>query len=106
MSSTSQTTTSLFQPITVGEVTLAHRVVLAPLTRCRASATHVHGDLALEYYSQRASVPGTLLIAEGTYIAPQAGGLFLGPNIPGIWSNEQVVAWKKVSLRFFKYAGP
>ncbi|KAH9852692.1 FMN-linked oxidoreductase [Lenzites betulinus] len=96
MFSTSQTTTRLFQPVTVGDITLAHRVVLAPLTRCRASATHVHGDLALEYYSQRASVPGTLLIAEGTYIAPQAGGLFLGPNIPGIWSDDQVTAWKKI----------
>ncbi|OJT02513.1 hypothetical protein TRAPUB_6930 [Trametes pubescens] len=72
MLSTSQATAKLFQPIRVGDITLGHRVVLAPLTRCRASSAHVHGDLAVEYYAQRASVPGTLLIAEGTFIAPQA----------------------------------
>ncbi|KAI0333589.1 FMN-linked oxidoreductase [Cubamyces sp. BRFM 1775] len=86
----------LFQPVTVGDVTLAHRIVLAPLTRCRANSQHVHGDLAVEYYSQRASVPGTLLITEATYVAPQSVGHFLGPNIPGVWSDEQVAAWKKV----------
>ncbi|KAI0636631.1 FMN-linked oxidoreductase [Trametes polyzona] len=86
----------LFQPTTVGDITPAHRVVLAPLTRCRASSWHVHGDLAVQYYSQRASVAGTLLIAEGTYIAPQAGGLHLGPNVPGIWNDEQVAAWRKI----------
>jgi NADPH2 dehydrogenase len=47
-----------------------------------------------EYYSQRSSVSGTLLIAEATFIAPQAGGY---PNIPGIYSDAQIVAWKKVT---------
>ncbi|EIW60267.1 FMN-linked oxidoreductase [Trametes versicolor FP-101664 SS1] len=87
---------SLFQPSKVGDITLGHRVVLAPLTRCRANSAHVHGDLAVEYYAQRASVPGTLLIAEGTFIAPHAGGLHLGPNVPGIWNEEQIAAWKRV----------
>ncbi|KAI0373005.1 FMN-linked oxidoreductase [Pilatotrama ljubarskyi] len=86
----------LFQPVSVGDMTHAHRVVLAPLTRCRANARHVHGDLAVGYYAQRASVPGTLLIAEATFIAAKAGGLSLGPNIPGIWNEEQVAAWKRV----------
>ena len=97
----SQSIPKLFQPITVGDVTLAHRVVLAPLTRCRANSQHVHGDLAVEYYSQRASVPGTLLITEATYIAPQSVGHFLGPTIPGVWSDEQVAAWKRVGLMLF-----
>ncbi|KAI0780587.1 NADH:flavin oxidoreductase/NADH oxidase [Trametes elegans] len=87
----------LFQPITVGDLTLAHRVVLAPLTRCRANPGHVPNDLAVEYYAQRASVPGTLLISEGTFIAAQAGGLsFSNTTIPGIWSEEQVAAWKRI----------
>lgn len=47
-----------------------------------------------EYYKQRSSVPGTLLITEGTFISPQDGGL---PNVPGIWSEEQVTAWRDVT---------
>ncbi|CCL99889.1 uncharacterized protein FIBRA_01914 [Fibroporia radiculosa] len=84
----------LFQPLRVGNFTLSHRVVLAPLTRTRANKDHVHGDLAVEYYSQRASVPGTLLITEATFIAAKAGGF---PHVPGIWNDEQVIAWKKVT---------
>ena len=83
----------LFQPLTFGNVELRHRVVMAPLTRFRANAEHVHTDIAVEYYAQRASVPGTLIITEATLIAPQAGGY---PNVPGIWSAEQIAAWKKV----------
>ena len=83
----------LFQPLTFGNVNLQHRVIMAPLTRFRANAEHVHTDIAVEYYAQRASVPGTLIITEATLIAPQAGGY---PNVPGIWSAEQIAAWKKV----------
>jgi len=85
---------SLFEPVKLGDVELKHRVVLAPLTRNRANAQHVHGDLAVEYYSQRASVPGTLLISEAITIAPEAGGR---PHVPGIWSDERIDAWKKVT---------
>ncbi|OSX62206.1 hypothetical protein POSPLADRAFT_1143778 [Postia placenta MAD-698-R-SB12] len=84
----------LFQPTRVGNSMLAHRVVLAPLTRLRADKAHVHTDLAVEYYAQRASVPGTLLISEGTVIAAKAGGY---PHVPGIWSDEQVAAWRKIT---------
>ncbi|KAJ8095061.1 hypothetical protein PM082_010279 [Marasmius tenuissimus] len=83
----------LFQPIKVGDIKLNHRVVLAPLTRFRASADHVPLPLVKEYYSQRASEPGTLLITEGTAIHPRAGGY---THIPGIWSDAQVVAWKEI----------
>ena len=79
--------------MTFGNVELRHRVVMAPLTRFRANAEHVHTDIAVEYYAQRASVPGTLIIAEATFVAPQAGGY---SNVPGIWSDEQIAAWKKV----------
>ncbi|VDB93773.1 unnamed protein product [Peniophora sp. CBMAI 1063] len=85
---------TLFTPIKVGNSLLQHRIVLAPLTRFRADDEHVHTDIAIEYYEQRASTPGTLLISEGTFIAPQAGGY---PNVPGIWSDEQVAAWRKVT---------
>ena len=76
----------LFQPIQVGDTLLNHRIVMAPLTRLRADADHVQLPHVAKYYGQRASVPGTLLIAEATVIAPRAGGY---PNIPGIWSDER-----------------
>jgi NADPH2 dehydrogenase len=90
----------LFQPIKVGSLELNHRIVMAPLTRFRADKEHVHGSLAVEYYAQRASTPGTLLITEATYIASQAGGM---DNVPGVWSDAQIEAWKKV--RFISPGG-
>ncbi|KAH8110924.1 NADH:flavin oxidoreductase/NADH oxidase [Phellopilus nigrolimitatus] len=84
---------ALFQPIRVGNLALQHRVVLAPLTRFRADDAHVPTDIMADYYAQRASVPGTLLVTEGTFIAPKAAGQ---PNVPGVWSDAQVAAWKKV----------
>ena len=68
-------------------------MVHAPLTRFRADDAHVPTDIMVDYYEQRASVPGTLLIAEATFIGPNAGGY---DNVPGIWSDAQVEAWKKV----------
>jgi NADPH2 dehydrogenase len=90
---TISSTPELFQPIRVGTADLQHRVVMAPMARFRADEQHVHGPLALEYYKQRTSVPGTLVITEGTIIAAQAGGY---RNVPGIWSNEQISGWSKV----------
>ena len=86
--------TKLFQPIRVGKLNLAHRVVLAPLTRFRADDAHVPTDIMVDYYAQRASTPGSLLITEGTFISAKAGGY---DNIPGIWSDAQVEGWKRVS---------
>lgn len=85
---------SLFDPIKVGRQELSNRIVLAPLTRNRANAKHVHGDLAVEYYAQRASVPGTLLITEATFISARAGGY---GNVPGIYNADQIAAWKRVT---------
>ncbi|KAG6865076.1 hypothetical protein C0991_005306 [Blastosporella zonata] len=84
----------LFQPIRVGEMELQHRVVMAPLTRFRADDHHVPLPHVVEYYSQRSSVPGTLIISEATFIAQRAGGY---ANAPGIWSNPQISAWKKIT---------
>ena len=86
----------LFEPIQVGAVQLQHRVVLAPLTRLKATEkSHVPiVKLVREYYAQRAQTPGTLLIAEGSVVAPKAGGF---SHVPGLWSNEQLDAWKEAS---------
>lgn len=84
----------LNSPIRIGALNLKHRVVLAPLTRLRADDDHVPLPIAAEYYAQRASVPGTLLISEGTFISPRAGGM---PNVPGIWNDAQIAQWKNVT---------
>ncbi|KAJ6552264.1 NADH:flavin oxidoreductase/NADH oxidase [Mycena vulgaris] len=84
----------LFQPVNLGPISLNHRVVLAPLTRLKGDANHVPFlPLVKDYYAQRASTPGTLVIAESTLIAAKAGGF---PNMPGIWSRDHINAWKEV----------
>jgi NADPH2 dehydrogenase len=84
----------LFTPLKIGNVEVKHRIGMAPLTRLRAANGHVPTPIMKEYYGQRASVPGTLLIAEGTFISPRACGCF--PAAPGIWSEEQIAAWKPI----------
>ncbi|KAF6759863.1 NADH:flavin oxidoreductase/NADH oxidase [Ephemerocybe angulata] len=96
MSSPATSTPKLFSPIKIGGIQLQHRVVLAPQTRLKATRTgHVPTlPLMKEYYAQRASVPGTLLITEGTVVAPAAGGYAYAP---GIWNAEQIDAWKEIT---------
>ncbi|KZP33443.1 FMN-linked oxidoreductase [Athelia psychrophila] len=77
----------LFEPILVGDSSLLHRVVLAPLTRQRATDAHVPGLTMPAYYAQRACVSGTLLVSEATLIAAKAGG---SPNVPGVTSAVHV----------------
>ncbi|KAK0481307.1 hypothetical protein IW261DRAFT_1680896 [Armillaria novae-zelandiae] len=86
----------LFRPIRVGALTLNHRIGLAPMARFKATETgHVPIlPLVKEYYTQRASDPGTLLITEATIIAQKAG---VNKNAPGVWSEEQLQAWKEVT---------
>jgi len=84
----------LFQPLKVGNVTLKQRIAMAPLTRYRATDEHVPTDLQAEYYAQRASVPGTLLVTEATFITHRAGGY---ANVPGIWNDAQIAGWRKVT---------
>ncbi|WVQ86167.1 hypothetical protein IAT38_008335 [Cryptococcus sp. DSM 104549] len=87
-------TSKLFEPITIGATNLKHRVVLAPLTRNRVSQkTGVISDLAAQYYAQR-TTDGGLLISEATVVAEEAKGYDF---VPGIYSSEQIAAWKKVT---------
>lgn len=67
---------------------------MAPLTRFRANAAHIPLSIVPAYYGQRASVPGTFIVSEATFISPRAGGY---PNVPGIWNPEQIAAWKEVT---------
>lgn len=85
----------LFQPLKLGRQTLKNRVALAPMTRFRASDAHVPLlPMVSTYYTQRASDPGTLLITEGTFISPRAGGY---ANVPGIYNDAQIAAWRTVT---------
>lgn len=87
-----------FQALKVGSMLLQHCNVLAPLTRFRADAAHVHTDLGVEYYAQCASIPGSLLISEATIISPDAGGY---DYVPGIYNEAQIAAWKKVRYTLY-----
>lgn len=84
----------LFKPLTVGNLQLKHRLGMCPLTRYRASDDHVSLPFFKDYYTQRASVPGTLLVSEGTFIAPEHGGY---ANAPGIYNAAQIKAWREVT---------
>ncbi|KAG1894197.1 NADH:flavin oxidoreductase/NADH oxidase [Suillus fuscotomentosus] len=87
-------TPTLFTPIQVGHMRLSHRIVLAPLTRFRAYPTHTPGPHAATYYAQRASLPGTFLISEATFVSQAAGGRDF---VPGIYTQEHVEGWKRVT---------
>ncbi|KAJ4129587.1 hypothetical protein NW754_003869 [Fusarium falciforme] len=84
----------LFQPVTIGAMQLLHRVAIAPMTRLRASDQYVPLPIMTTYYSQRACIPGTLLISEATYISAEAGGY---DNVPAIYANEQFKAWQEIT---------
>ncbi|WVZ50699.1 hypothetical protein U9M48_001931 [Paspalum notatum var. saurae] len=84
--------TPLLTPYKMGKFNLAHRVVHAPVTRCRSYENLVQPHNTL-YYEQRAA-PGVLLIAEATVVAETARTGY--PCVPGMWSQEQVEAWKPV----------
>jgi len=83
---------TLFDPIRIGELELANRVIMAPLTRCRAEPGRVPGELMVEYYAQRADAG--LIISEATSVTPMGVGY---PDTPGIWSAEQVQGWKRIT---------
>ncbi|MCK5122286.1 MAG: alkene reductase [Methylococcales bacterium] len=83
---------NLFDPIKVGDIIWPNRIVMAPLTRCRARANRVPNELMAEYYAQRADAG--LILSEATCISPQGVGY---PDTPGIWSDDQVAGWAKVT---------
>ena len=82
----------LNQPLQVGALLLPNRIIMAPLTRSRAGATRVPNDLMREYYEQRASAG--LILTEATIMDAKGAGY---AGTPGIYSEEQVQGWKKVT---------
>ncbi|MEJ0066586.1 MAG: hypothetical protein WDM85_15220 [Caulobacteraceae bacterium] len=82
----------LFQPLTLGALTLPNRIVMPPLTRMRAGPGGVPTALNAEYYAQRASAG--LNITEATAISVQGHGY---PQMPGIHSREQIAGWRPVT---------
>jgi 2,4-dienoyl-CoA reductase-like NADH-dependent reductase (Old Yellow Enzyme family) len=92
--------TTLFDPVQMGELSLPNRIIMAPLTRCRASEGRVPNALMAEYYVQRATAG--LIISEATAVTPMGVGY---PDTPGIWSGEQVAGWKLVTDAVHKAGG-
>ena len=84
-------TDPLFQPTKLGSLEIPNRIIMAPMTRCRA-IDHMPNDLMREYYTQRASAG--LIITECTMVTP---GTSAFASDPGIYSDEQVDAWKKIT---------
>ncbi|WP_296263223.1 alkene reductase [Pseudomonas sp. UBA6562] len=84
--------TTLFDPITLGDLELPNRIIMAPLTRCRADEGRVPNALMAEYYVQRASAG--LILSEATSVTPMGVGY---PQTPGIWNDEQVRGWSNVT---------
>ena len=85
---------ALFRPFKLGDLNLEHRIVHAPLTRYKADKTHIQLPLVKEYYIQRSSTPGTLIVSEATFVAHRAG---INPHCPGIYTIEQARVWREVS---------
>ncbi|MFE9826793.1 hypothetical protein ACFYSH_32510 [Streptomyces sp. NPDC005791] len=83
---------NLFTPWSIGSISLRNRIVMAPLTRARASDDGVPSPHAATYYSQRSGAG--LIVAEATNISPQAKGFV---NTPGIYTREQIEGWKPVT---------
>jgi N-ethylmaleimide reductase len=84
--------TALFQPLQLGALEVPNRVFMAPLTRCRAEAEHVPGELMAEHYAQRASAG--LIIAEATMVIEGNSAFYAEP---GIYSEAQIAGWRKVT---------
>ena len=82
----------LFSPAKLGSIALKNRIVMAPLTRNRAGEAGVPQDLNVTYYAQRASAG--LIVTEATPISPMGHGY---PGLPGIYTDEQVAGWKKIT---------
>jgi N-ethylmaleimide reductase len=91
---------NLFTRYKLGDLNLSNRMVMAPMTRCRAVSGNVPNPLAAAYYAQRASAG--LIITEGSQVSPQGVGYV---RTPGIHSALQVAGWKKVTEAVHKADG-
>ncbi|WP_054086342.1 MULTISPECIES: alkene reductase [Pseudomonas syringae group] len=83
---------TLFDPINLGSISCKNRIFMAPLTRGRATHTHIPSDLMVEHYRQRAHAG--VIFSEATGISQQGLGV---PYAPGIWNEEQMAGWRKVT---------
>lgn len=89
----------LFTSGKIGGLTLKNRIIMAPMTRCRAIG-NIPNDLMARYYQQRATAG--LIITEGTSPSPNGLGY---ARIPGIFNEEQILAWQKVTAAVHKSGG-
>ena len=92
--------TTLFDPIQIGDLQLNNRIIMAPLTRCRAEEGRVPNALMAEYYVQRASAG--LILSEATSVTPMGVGY---PDTPGIWSDAQVRGWTNITKALHQAGG-
>ncbi len=94
------TNSPLFTPLTLGDLILPNRIIMAPLTRSRAGARRLPNDLMAEYYAQRADMG--LILSEATCVTPMGVGY---ADTPGIWSDEQIEGWKKITKAVHERGG-
>lgn len=94
------TGTTLFTPLRLGAIEAPNRILMAPLTRARATRDHVPTSLMAEYYGQRATAG--LIISEATGVSPQGLGW---PFAPGLYTDAQVEGWKPVTGRVHDKGG-
>jgi 2,4-dienoyl-CoA reductase-like NADH-dependent reductase (Old Yellow Enzyme family) len=90
----------LFTPLKLGDLQIPNRIVMAPLTRCRADEGRVPNDLMAEYYLQRATAG--LIITEAVAVDPMGVGY---PDTPGIWSAAQIAGWRRITGVIHKAGG-
>lgn len=90
----------LFKTLKVGDLTLSNRIIMAPLTRCRAGLEHIPNDMMATYYAQRASAG--LIIAEATMVQ-ERNSAFIAE--PGIYNRDQIAGWRKVTSAVHKNGG-
>ena len=91
---------NLFSDYKFGSMTLRNRMVMAPMTRCRAGEGNIPGPLAVTYYAQRVSAG--LIVTEGSQVSPKGVGF---DRTPGIYSPEQVAGWKRITGAVHKGGG-
>lgn len=100
MTNTGYDNQPLLQPVRLGAITLANRLVMAPLTRNRSAAGYIPWELNAEYYAQRASAG--LIVSEATAINPLGHG---GTNTPGLYTPEQIEGWRLVTRAVHEKGG-
>lgn len=93
-------TPDLLSPLQLGDLLLPNRVIMAPLTRLRGTVDHIPTPIIGQYYAQRASAG--LILSEGIPVDPMGVGY---AQVPGIWSREQVEAWRPITAAVHNAGG-